>query len=59
MYVLFDRSLTIRNSVDDVKFTLELALFLVIMVIFLFLRNMSATTIPSLRSPSRWWAPLP
>jgi HAE1 family hydrophobic/amphiphilic exporter-1 len=51
MYVLFDRSITIRNSVDDVKFTLELALFLVIMVIFLFLRNISATTIPSLALP--------
>ena len=51
MYVLFDRSITIRNSVDDVKFTLELALFLVIMVIFLFLRNVSATTIPSLALP--------
>ena len=51
MYILFDRSITIRNSVDDVKFTLELALFLVIMVIFLFLRNMSATTIPSLALP--------
>ena len=51
MYVLFDRSITIRNSVDDVKFTLELALFLVIMVIFLFLRNLSATTIPSLALP--------
>jgi hydrophobic/amphiphilic exporter-1 (mainly G- bacteria), HAE1 family len=51
MRVLFDRSATIRNSVDDVKFTLELALFLVIMVIFLFLRNLSATTIPSLALP--------
>ncbi len=51
MYVLFDRSITIRNSVNDVKFTLELALFLVIMVIFLFLRNISATTIPSLALP--------
>src|SRR5579863_7233472 len=51
MRVLFDRSITIRNSVDDVKFTLELALFLVIMVIFLFLRNLSATTIPSLALP--------
>ena len=51
MYVLFDRSITIRNSVNDVKFTLELALFLVIMVIFLFLRNFSATTIPSLALP--------
>jgi hydrophobic/amphiphilic exporter-1 (mainly G- bacteria), HAE1 family len=51
MRVLFDRSITIRNSVDDVKFTLELALFLVILVIFLFLRNISATTIPSLALP--------
>jgi HAE1 family hydrophobic/amphiphilic exporter-1 len=51
MSVLFDRSITIRNSVNDVKFTLELALFLVIMVIFLFLRNISATTIPSLALP--------
>ena len=51
MYTLFDRSITIRNSVNDVKFTLELALFLVIMVIFLFLRNLSATTIPSLALP--------
>ena len=51
MHILFDRSVTIRNSVDDVKFTLELALFLVIMVIFLFLRNLSATAIPSLALP--------
>ena len=51
LYTLYDRSLTIRNSVDDVKFTLALALFLVIMVIFLFLRNLSATVIPSLALP--------
>jgi len=51
MSTLFDRSLTIRNSVDDVKFTLLLALFLVILVIFLFLRNLSATVIPSLALP--------
>ena len=51
MFPVFDRSITIRNSVDDVKFTLVLALFLVIMVIFLFLRNFSATTIPSLALP--------
>jgi hydrophobic/amphiphilic exporter-1 (mainly G- bacteria), HAE1 family len=49
--VLFDRSITIRNSVEDVKFTLELALILVVMVIFLFLRNVPATTIPSLALP--------
>ena len=51
MYTLYDRSFTIRNSVDDVKFTLELALFLVVLVIFLFLRNLSATVIPSLALP--------
>ena len=51
MNILFDRSVTIRNSVNDVKFTLGLALFLVIMVIFIFLRNFWATTIPSLALP--------
>ncbi len=48
---LYDRSKTIRASVDDVKFTLFLALVLVILVIFLFLRNLSATLIPSLALP--------
>jgi len=51
MFTRSDRSVTIRKSVDDVKFTLELALFLVVMVIFLFLRNLRATTIPSLALP--------
>src|SRR5436190_1547124 len=51
MSTLFDRSLTIRNSVNDVKFTLVLALMLVVLVIFLFLRNLSATFIPSLALP--------
>src|SRR5262245_38538456 len=51
MRTLFDRSLTIRNSVEDVKFTLALALILVVLVIFLFLRNLSATVIPSLALP--------
>jgi len=46
-----DMSITIRNSVNDVKFSLELALGLVILVIFLFLRNIPATTIPSLALP--------
>ena len=46
-----DRSESIRASVDDVKFTLLLTLFLVILVIFLFLRNVSATIIPSLALP--------
>jgi HAE1 family hydrophobic/amphiphilic exporter-1 len=48
---LYDRSVTIRESVDDVQFTLLLALGLVVMVIFLFLRNLSATVIPSLALP--------
>ncbi|BCS53179.1 efflux RND transporter permease subunit [Geobacter sp. SVR] len=48
---LFDRSETIRESVADVKFTLLLTIALVIMVIFLFLRNLSATVIPSLAVP--------
>src|SRR5215467_10608134 len=49
--ILYDRSVTIRESVADVKFTLFLALVLVVLVIFLFLRNVSATTIPSLALP--------
>jgi hydrophobic/amphiphilic exporter-1 (mainly G- bacteria), HAE1 family len=48
---LFDRTETIRDSVADVKFTLVLTIGLVIMVIFLFLRNLSATIIPSLALP--------
>ncbi len=49
--VLYDRSVSIRDSVTDVKFTLFLALCLVVLVIFLFLRNVSATIIPSLALP--------
>ena len=49
--ILYDRSVTIRQSVDDVKFTLMLTIGLVIMVIFLFLRNISATIIPALALP--------
>ena len=48
---LYDRSVSIRDSVNDVKFTLFLALCLVVLVIFLFLRNVSATLIPSLALP--------
>ena len=48
---LYDRSVSIRQSVDDVKFTLVLTICLVIMVIFVFLRNLSATIIPSLALP--------
>jgi HAE1 family hydrophobic/amphiphilic exporter-1 len=49
--ILFDRSQTIRESVNDVKFTLILTICLVVMVIFLFLRKISATLIPSLALP--------
>jgi HAE1 family hydrophobic/amphiphilic exporter-1 len=49
--VLFDRSQSIRASVADVKFTLILTIALVVMVIFLFLRNLPATIIPSLSLP--------
>jgi HAE1 family hydrophobic/amphiphilic exporter-1 len=49
--ILYDRSVSIRESVNDVKFTLFLALILVVLVIFLFLRNVSATIIPSLALP--------
>jgi len=51
LHVLFDRSQSIRDSVNDVKFTLFLTLCLVVLVIFLFLRNLSATIIPSLALP--------
>ena len=48
---IFDRSESIKDSVDDVKFTLLLTIGLVVMVIFLFLRNIRATIIPSLALP--------
>jgi hydrophobic/amphiphilic exporter-1 (mainly G- bacteria), HAE1 family len=47
-----DRSIPIRESVHDVKFTLVLTICLVVLVIFLFLRNVSATIIPSLALPA-------
>ncbi len=49
--ILYDRSVSIRGSVGEVQFTLMLAIALVVMVIFLFLRNVSATIIPSLALP--------
>ena len=49
--VFYDRSQTIRESIFDVQFTLILAAFLVIGVIFVFLRSASATLIPSLALP--------
>jgi hydrophobic/amphiphilic exporter-1 (mainly G- bacteria), HAE1 family len=51
MEVLFDRSQPIKESIDDVQFTLMLTIALVVLVIFLFLRNFSATIIPSLAVP--------
>ncbi len=49
--VIYDRSQSIRTAVHDVQFSLLLASGLVVMVIFLFLRNLSATVIPSLTLP--------
>ena len=51
MHVEFDASQNIRQSIEDVKFTLLLTIVLVILVIFVFLRNFSATVIPSLAVP--------
>ncbi len=51
MNVMLDRSVSIRNAVDDVQFTLLLTAALVILVIFLFLRNVTATIIPALALP--------
>ncbi len=50
--VLNDRSISIRQSVDEVQFSLVLAMGLVVMVIFLFLRNVRATIIPTLALPT-------
>lgn len=49
--VVFDRSTTIRDSVNDVQFTLIITIVLVVAVIFLFLRNLFATLIASLALP--------
>ncbi|MFL9880544.1 MdtB/MuxB family multidrug efflux RND transporter permease subunit [Herbaspirillum rhizosphaerae] len=49
--ILTDRTTTIRASVDDVKFELLLSIVLVVMVIFVFLRNIPATIIPSVAVP--------
>ncbi len=50
--ILYDRSTSIRQSVDDVQFSLLLAIVLVVLVIFLFLRNVRATIIPTLALPT-------
>ena len=49
--VILDRSQSIRGSVAEVQFTLMLAVALVVMVIFLFLRSLTATIIPALALP--------
>ncbi|MGC2613165.1 MAG: MdtB/MuxB family multidrug efflux RND transporter permease subunit [Terracidiphilus sp.] len=51
VHVLTDRTTTIRASVKDVEFELMLTVALVVMVIFLFLRNLAATIIPSVAVP--------
>jgi len=51
MELLADRSVSIRDSVEDVKVTLGIAVALVILVIYLFLRSAAATIIPSLAVP--------
>jgi HAE1 family hydrophobic/amphiphilic exporter-1 len=51
MEVLYDRTVVIRQSVEEVESALLLALGLVVMVIFLFLRNIPATVIPSVALP--------
>jgi HAE1 family hydrophobic/amphiphilic exporter-1 len=64
LFVLYDRSVSIKASVADVKFTLWLTLGLVVLVIFLFLRSLPATVIPSLALPVSligtfavmWWS---
>ncbi len=51
LIVAYDRAQSIERGVHDVKFTLVVALVLVVLVIFIFLRNVSATIIPSLALP--------
>ncbi|MBI4998089.1 MAG: efflux RND transporter permease subunit [Rhodocyclales bacterium] len=51
LQVHYDRSISIRDAIHDVQFTLILAGILVVLVILLFLRNLSATIIPSLALP--------
>ena len=50
--IMYDRSQSIKESIRDVQITLIVALVLVVLVIFLFLRNLSATIIPSLALPT-------
>ncbi len=50
-HILYDQSVSIKDSIHDVKFTLVLTVSLVVLVIFLFLRNITATAIPSVALP--------
>lgn len=52
MDILYDRTTSIRASIEDVEFTLVLTIGLVVAVIFIFLRNLPATIIPSLALPT-------
>ena len=55
-----DRALTIREeSAHDVKLTMMITVALVVLVIFIFLRNLSATVIPALHCRARWSGPSP
>ena len=51
LQIMYDRSNSIRESIEEVEFTLMLAAALVVMVIFLFLRNLRATLIASIALP--------
>jgi hydrophobe/amphiphile efflux-1 (HAE1) family protein len=51
LHILRDSGLPIKASVDDIQFTMLITLALVVLVIFLFIRNLSATTIPSISLP--------
>ena len=50
-HILYDQSVSIKDSIHDVKFTLVLTVSLVVLVIFLFLRTITATAIPSVALP--------
>ena len=56
--IFTDRTITIRASVTDVKFELLLTVALVVMVIFLFLRNIAPRSFPASRCRCRWWVRL-
>jgi len=51
VHILNDRSVSIRNSIADVQFTLAVSIVLVVLVIFVFLKSASATIIPALALP--------